>query len=84
MDSNSHDHDEKENRMMLSTVRLANIAFAALIAGGMFVIWAGYNPATLSPSTYVEQQQNAIRGLNVLMPVLGAIAVLLTLISAFL
>jgi hypothetical protein len=70
--------------MTLSLVRLANIVFTALIAGGMFVIWAGYDPAGLSPSTYVEQQQNAIRGLNVAMPVLGAIAVLLTLVSAFL
>ena len=70
--------------MTLSFVRLANIIFAALIAGGMFVIWAGYDPATLSPSTYVEQQQNAIRALNVVMPVLGAIAIALTLISAFL
>ena len=70
--------------MTLLFVRLANIIFAALIAGGMFVIWAGYDPATLSPSTYVEQQQNAIRALNVVMPVLGAIAIALTLISAFL
>ena len=70
--------------MTLAFVRLANIMFAALIAGGMFVIWAGYDPATLSPSTYVEQQQNAIRALNVVMPVLGAIAIALTLVSAFL
>ena len=70
--------------MTLAFVRLANIIFPALIAGGMFVIWAGYDPATLSPSTYVEQQQNAIRALNVVMPVLGAIAIALTLVSAFL
>ena len=69
--------------MTLSFVRLANIMLAALIAGGMFVIWAGYDPAALSPSTYVEQQQNAIRALNVLMPVLGAIAIAVTLVSAF-
>jgi uncharacterized membrane protein len=67
---------------MLAAVRFANIVLAALIAGGMFVIWAGYNPAALSPSTYVEQQQNAIRGLNLLMPVLGGITILLTVISA--
>lgn len=70
--------------MTLAIVRFANVVFAALIAGGMFVIWAGYDPATLSPSTYVEQQQNAIHALNVLMPVLGAITVVLTLVSAFL
>lgn len=69
---------------MLATVRFANIMFAALVAGGTFVIWAGYDPAALSPSTYVEQQQNAIRGLNVLMPVLGGITILLTVIAAFL
>jgi hypothetical protein len=70
--------------MTRSLFRLANIVFAALIAGGTFVIWVGYDPAALSPSTYVEQQQNAIRSLNVLMPVLGALTVLLTLICAFL
>jgi uncharacterized membrane protein len=70
--------------MKLSAVRFANLVFVALVAGGMFVIWVGYDPATLSPSTYVEQQQNAIRALNVPMPVLGAITVLLTLVSAFL
>jgi uncharacterized membrane protein len=70
--------------MTLSLVRLANLVCAALLAGGMFVIWAGYDPASLSPSTYVEQQQNAIRALNVLMPVLGAMTILLTLSSAFL
>jgi uncharacterized membrane protein len=70
--------------MTVAVVRFVNIVFAALIAGGMFVIWTGYDPMALSPSTYVEQQQNAIRALNVLMPVLGAITVLLTLVSAIL
>ena len=70
--------------MTLALVRLANIIAAALIAGGMFVIWVGYDPATLSPSTYVEQQQHAIRALDVLMPALGGITILLTLIAAFL
>lgn len=70
--------------MTLAIVRFANLVFAALIAGGMFVIWAGYDPAALSPRAYVEQQQNAIRALNVLLPVLGSIAVLLTLVSAIL
>ena len=69
--------------MMLALIRFANIVVAALVAGGMFTIWFGYNPATLSPSTYVEQQQNAIRALDVLMPVLGGITIVLTLISAF-
>ena len=69
--------------MTLSIVRFANILAAALLAGGMFAIWAGYDPVTLSPSTYVEQQQNTIRALDVFMPVLGVITVLLTLLAAF-
>src|SRR5258706_4902171 len=74
----------RENPVTLAIVRFASIVFAALISGGMFVIWVGYDPAPLSPPTYVEQQQNVIRALNMLMPVLGAITVVLTLISAFL
>jgi len=69
---------------MTAFVRFANIMFTALVVGSMFVIWVGYDPATLSPSTYVEQQQNAIRGLNFLMPVMGGVSVLLTLLAAFL
>ena len=68
--------------MTLALVRFANILVAALVAGGMFVIWVGYDPATLSPSTYVEQQQNAIRALNELMPILGGATILLTLLAA--
>ena len=69
---------------MIAIARFASIFFAGLVAGGMFVIWVGYDPAVLSPSTYVEQQQNTIRALNVLMPVLGGLAILLTLTSAVL
>jgi hypothetical protein len=63
--------------------RFASVVFTALIAGGTFVIWAGYDPASFSPATYIEQQQNAIRGLNVLMPVLGGLALLSTLVCAW-
>ena len=69
---------------MTAWVRFGSIVCAALAVGGMFVIWVGYDPAALSPSAYVEQQQNAIRGLNVLMPALGAAAIALTLASAWL
>jgi uncharacterized membrane protein len=65
-------------------VNFANLLLAALVVGTMFGIWLGYNPADLSPRAYVEQQQHAIRALNVTMPVLGALTVLLTLASAFL
>jgi uncharacterized membrane protein len=62
----------------------ANVLVVALVAGTVFGIWLGYDPATLSPATYIEQQQEAIRALNFTMPVLGAIGILLTMISAVL
>lgn len=69
---------------MLTLIRFLNVLLAGLIAGTLFGIWLGYNPRALSPSAYIEQQQNAIRALNVLMPILGAICVVITLIHAYL
>jgi len=49
-----------------------------------FGIWIGFNPLELSPSTYVEQQQNMLQALKVLMISLVVIATIITLVSAFL
>ncbi|PSL46305.1 uncharacterized protein DUF1772 [Chitinophaga niastensis] len=65
-------------------IRFLNIIMAGMIAGTLFGIWIGYNPRTLSVTTYVEQQQSVIRAMNTLMPILGLITTILTLISAFL
>ena len=56
---------------------------AGLIAGTLFGIWIGYNPQNLSAQTYVEHQQSVIKALNTLMPLLGLITIILTVISAF-
>lgn len=66
------------------SIRFINMVMAGLIAGILFGIWLGYNPKSLSVSTYVEQQQGAIKSLNTIMPLLGLITIILTLISAFL
>lgn len=71
-------------RMTRTLVKFATLLLAALVVGTMFGIWLGYNPADLSPAAYIEQQQHAIRALNITMPVLGAFTALLTLISAVL
>lgn len=68
--------------MTIIAIRFANILLASLVAGVMFGIWLGYNPSSLTASAYIEQQQSAIRALNVSMPVLGAICIALTLIHA--
>ena len=68
--------------MLASMIDFADLLLAALVVGTMFGIWLGYNPAGLSAAVYVTQQQHAIGALNVVLPVLGAVTVLLTLIAA--
>jgi archaellum biogenesis protein FlaJ (TadC family) len=70
--------------MTTSIVRFINIIVAALLAGVSFGIWIGFNPLKLSPSTYIEQQQNMLRALKVLMISLVIFAALITISSAFL
>ena len=64
--------------MFTVSIRFVSLFLTALLVGTMFGIWLGYNPATLSASAYVEMQQNAIRSLNVLLPVLGLACIVLT------
>jgi len=68
--------------MTKQIVLFLDILITGLISGIIFGIWIGYNPQDLSAQTYVEQQQNVIRALNTLMPVLGLIAIILTVTSA--
>jgi len=70
--------------MATQIIRFLNIIMVALVAGTIFGIWLGYNPIGLSAPTYIEQQQNNIKALNTIMPLLGLITIILTLISAFL
>lgn len=70
--------------MTTSIIRFLNIIIAALLAGTSFGIWMGFNPLNLSPSTYIEQQQNMIRALNTFMIILVFGATVITIISAIL
>ena len=69
--------------MTILILRFLNILMAGLIAGTLFGIWIGYNPQNLSASTYIEHQQSVIKALNTLMPLLGLITIILTLVCAF-
>jgi uncharacterized membrane protein len=60
------------------------LVLLALLVGTMFGIWVGFNPATFSAGAYVEQQQNAIRSLNTLLPFMGAICIVLIITLAVL
>jgi uncharacterized membrane protein len=70
--------------MLRTIVDFFSLLLGSLVAGTMFGIWLGYNPAELAAATYVAQQQQAIRALNVTMPVLGGVMILLTIIAAML
>ncbi len=64
--------------------RFVNVILISLIAGILCGVWLGYNPKELSAHTYIEQQQSVINAFNVLMPVLGLITIVVTVIGAFL
>jgi hypothetical protein len=70
--------------MKTSIIRVLNVLVVGLVAGSIFGILLGYNPNDLSAVTYIEQQQSVITALNTLMPILGLIAIVLTLTSAYL
>ena len=70
--------------MGTSLVRFLNIIIAALLAGVSFGIWIGFNPSGLSPSTFIEQQQNMLQSLRILMVCLVVISTLITILSAYL
>lgn len=63
---------------MLASVRFISLLLTSLLVGTMFGIWLGFNPAALSATAYVEMQQNAIRALNVSLPVLGLVCIIFT------
>lgn len=68
--------------MFLKLLRFVQLLAVALVAGAMFGVWVGLDPRTLSAAAYVEQQQRTIESFEVLMPVLGGLAILLTLLLA--
>jgi uncharacterized membrane protein len=68
--------------ILTAVLPFANLLVASLTTGTMFGVCLSHNPAGLGPGLYVGQQQNAIRALNVKMPLLGGLTALLTLVSA--
>jgi hypothetical protein len=61
----------------------ADLLLAGLLAGAIFGAFLFMSPAGLDAATYVIAQQNGIRGLNHVMPLLGGATILLTLAAAF-
>ncbi len=68
--------------MTAAILRFIVLLLTALLVGTMFGIWVHFQPASLSPGAYVEQQQQSIRALNTLMPLFGAVGISLVLALA--
>jgi len=67
-----------------SLLQALGLLLISLVAGAMFGIWRGYDPATYTPATFVEMHQGAVRGLNTLLPAIGLVAIVATLALAWL
>jgi hypothetical protein len=67
-----------------AVVQFAALMLVGLVAGATFGIWQGYDPTGLSAAAFIEMHQNAVRGLNVLLPALALTgAVLVTILALF-
>ncbi|HEY5363477.1 MAG TPA: DUF1772 domain-containing protein [Aestuariivirga sp.] len=70
--------------MFDATINFTALLTAALIVGAMFGFWLILDPAGLDAGSYVTQQQIGIRKLNTVMPLLGALLIILTAWAAIL
>lgn len=67
-----------------TALQVLSLLLISLVVGSMFGIWRGFNPATFSPSTFVEVHQGAVRGLNVLLPAMALVSILTVVALAWL
>jgi uncharacterized membrane protein len=66
-----------------TALQTAAILLITLIAGVTFGIWRGYNPSGFSATTFLEVHHGAVRGLNTLLPIMGLLAILATIVLAW-
>jgi uncharacterized membrane protein len=74
----------EELGMIKTIVYSVNLLLVALVVGTMFGVWFGLNSNQMTYPVYLEQQQQLIRSLNVKLPLLAAVGIVVTVISAFL
>ena len=70
--------------VLVLAVRFVNLLLASLTVGAMFGVWLAFDPRGLDGPSYVVLQQQGIRGMNVLMPVLGLVTIAATVAAAYL
>jgi hypothetical protein len=66
-----------------TALQTADILLISMIAGATFGIWRGYNPSAYSAATFLEVHHGAVGGLNTLLPVMGLLAIVSTVVLAW-
>jgi hypothetical protein len=62
----------------------ANMLLASLFVGSIFGMWFLLNPVGLNAASYILLQQHAINRLNKILPAMGMVTVLMTIVAAVL
>jgi uncharacterized membrane protein len=70
--------------MLPLIVDFVNLFLSSLLVGAMFCAWLILNPTQLDAANYIIVQQQGIRTLNSIMPLLGGFTILMTVASAVL
>lgn len=70
--------------MLPLIVDFVTLFLGALLLGAMFCAWLIFNPAQLNASQYIIVHQQGIRTLNTVMPLLGGLTILMSVVSAVL
>lgn len=70
--------------LVVMTLQFLAALLFAMVAGSVFGIWRGYDPAGLSAAAFVEVHRGAVRGLNVLLPCLALASIILTIALSWL
>jgi hypothetical protein len=74
--------NSSEVSLVATGLKLFAILLISLVAGTTFGIWQGYDPAGFPPEAFMLMHQGAVRGLNVLLPAMAAVAIVLTILLA--
>ena len=76
--------DAGETAIVRDVLQIAAVMQIALISGATFGMWRGLGAASFSAATFIDVHQELVRGLNVLLPAMGATFALLTATLAYL
>ena len=70
--------------MVTPIIRITNILMVGIISGILLAIWLGNKPKVLPYTDYTLLHRGLVDSYNIIMPLMGLITIILTLLAAFL